>query len=105
MSQFSTLATVSTVTVMALGGDAAIHLDSSYTAHPCAAIVRRGQELIGEYAQVVGVLDTLTLSNAETTARSGDTVRIESGPDAGEWRLGRKLQQTATLTTFEAVQS
>lgn len=105
MSLVSSLAALSTTTVMAVAGDAAVHLDSSYTAHPCTAILRHGQEVIGEYAQVVGVMDTLTLAHAETSARTGDTVTIESGSDAGEWRLGRKLSDSATMQTFEAIRA
>lgn len=97
------MSALATATVVTLYGEAAIHMDSSFTAHPCLAVIRRGQEVIGEYGQTIGVMDTITLSNHETTARSGESLTIADGDYAGEWVLHRKLAQTAEMTTFEAV--
>lgn len=89
--------------VVQLAGDAAVHTDASYTQTPCRAVVRVAVEVIGDYAQVVGLIDTVTVLNREVTARSGDSLTITEGAHAGEWRVGRKQSQSTTLTTFEAI--
>lgn len=111
MSALSALVEMSTVTVGQICGDQAVHTDSDYVSRNCTAIVSRDTQIIGEYAEVLAVVNTITLITAEGTARVGDTVTIAAGANAGVWRLVRRItgsaqRQNATshaTITFEAV--
>lgn len=99
MSVFDSASATASATIGSIMGDDCVHIASDYTRTTCKAVVSRGVEIIGEYGESAGRINTLSFNRSEVTPRAGDTVTI--GGD--EWKLGRLLSDDGYWMRFEGV--
>ena len=84
--------------------ETAVLTDSRLQRTACRVIVTRSAEIIGEYGQVAGYIDTIGIGS-DIAVSIGDTVTIADGTHSGEWEVVRRLSGDGHTNTFEVSKS